>query len=138
MTIFKNSIALALLVGPCFAATAELSPKHKHLLQFTAQTAGCVVSTGIAGALTVNHVYKAHKKGIKNFFYNKGTCHDIEHMVMWTGWPICFGYLSYRLGKDARLSYRRAFYPKKNSVNTTLDENSIDAQESTVLDDKNL
>ncbi|MBA3752422.1 hypothetical protein H0X06_06590 [Candidatus Dependentiae bacterium] len=138
MTIFKNSILLALVIGTCFRATAELSPKHKHILQGTAQTAGCVVSTALAAVLTIKHVYDAERRGIKNHLYNKGTWQDLHYMFRWTAWPICCWYVSYRLGKDARKSFRKAFYPKKISENTTIDENNVDAHESTVLDDKNL
>ncbi|MBA3752495.1 hypothetical protein H0X06_06975 [Candidatus Dependentiae bacterium] len=137
MTIFKTSLLLALVVGPCFGTTAEFSPKQKHLLNFTAQTAGCIISTAAAGYFALVHFNGIKKYGLKKYFYNKDTWHSIEHMVMWPGVPACFSYLGYRLGKDARNSYRKAFYPKKNSANTTIDENSIDATESSVVDDKN-
>ncbi len=137
MTIFKSSIILTFLLSSCFSASAELSSKQKNLLQCTAQTAGCVINTAAAGYVALKHLDGIKKYGIKKYFYDKDTWHSIEHIIMYPGVVACFSYLAYRLGKNAHKSYIKAFYPKKSSENTTLDENNINATESTVVNDKN-
>ncbi len=135
MTTFKNCIFLVLLLSSSCGVAAELSPKQKSLLQCTAQTAGCVISTAAAGFVALVHLNGMNKLGVAKYFYSAETWHYIEHMFMASGGVTCLCYISYRLGKDARKSYRKAFC-SKNSGNTTLDESSIDATQSTVTDDK--
>ncbi|MBA3752420.1 hypothetical protein H0X06_06580 [Candidatus Dependentiae bacterium] len=137
MTMFKNSILLTLLLSISCGATAELSPKHKSLLQCTAQTAGCVISTAATGYVALAHLNGINELGITKYFYSKETWHYIEHIFMTAGGVTCLGYISYRLGKDARKSYRKAFDYRKDSENMTIDENSIDARKSTEEDEKN-
>ncbi|MBA3752499.1 hypothetical protein H0X06_06995 [Candidatus Dependentiae bacterium] len=136
MTIFKTSLLLALLVGPCFGATAEFSPKHKSLLQSTAQATGSLVSTAFAAIVAYGIVIWVKEKGIQAYFDHTDKQKLTQHITC-LGLTTCFCYLAYRLVKDARNSYKKAFYPKKHSKNTIPSENTSELKDSATEEVKN-
>ncbi|MBA3752497.1 hypothetical protein H0X06_06985 [Candidatus Dependentiae bacterium] len=133
MTIFKNSILLALVVGPCFGATAEFSPKHKSTVQAT----GSLVSTAFAALGAYLIVKGVKEKGIQKFFYKKDNWLRMGLATTSLGITTCLYYVGYRLGKDARNSYRKAFYPKKDSKNSITSENTSELTDTSTAELKN-